>query len=67
MTPKSLSIEPFREEFGVCQRVSVSRGRELPFPGIDSNDARGHALAFVAPFLSVSRLDQAVRRCTMDA
>ncbi len=30
--------EPCREEFGVFQRVSVSRGREVAFIGIDSED-----------------------------
>jgi thiol-disulfide isomerase/thioredoxin len=42
--------EPCREEFGVFQRVSVSRGREVAFLGIDSNDTRSHALAFLRSF-----------------
>jgi cytochrome c biogenesis protein CcmG/thiol:disulfide interchange protein DsbE len=102
--------EPCREEFGVFQRVSVSRGREVAFLGIDSNDSRGHALAFLhafpvsypsfsdpsgqaglaitdsgntpvtvfvnrsggrfihqGPFLSVAKLEAAVRRYALDA
>lgn len=42
--------EPCRAEFGVFQRVSVSRGREVAFLGIDSGDNRGHALAFLRSF-----------------
>jgi cytochrome c biogenesis protein CcmG, thiol:disulfide interchange protein DsbE len=42
--------EPCREEFGVFQRVSVSRGREVAFLGIDSNDHRSNALAFLHVF-----------------
>jgi cytochrome c biogenesis protein CcmG, thiol:disulfide interchange protein DsbE len=102
--------EPCREEFGVFQRVSVSQGREVAFLGIDSNDARSHALRFLrsfpvsypsfydpseqlgvavtdstfvpvtvfvnrhggrfihqGPFLSVAKLEQAVRRYALDA
>jgi thiol-disulfide isomerase/thioredoxin len=102
--------EPCREEFGVFQRVSVSRGREVAFLGINSNDTRSHALAFLhafpvsypsfydhdgqtglaitdstfvpvtvfidrsghrfiyqGPFLSVAKLEQAVRRYALDA
>jgi cytochrome c biogenesis protein CcmG, thiol:disulfide interchange protein DsbE len=102
--------EPCREEFGVFQRVSVSRGREVAFLGIDSNDNRTHALTFLrtfpvsypsfydpggqaglaitdsgftpvtvfvnrrggrfihqGPFLSVAKLEQAVRRYALDA
>jgi cytochrome c biogenesis protein CcmG, thiol:disulfide interchange protein DsbE len=102
--------EPCREEFGVFQRVSVSRGREVAFLGIDSGDSRAHALAFLrsfpvsypsfydpgeqaglaitdstvtpvtvfvnrsgsrfiyqGPFLSVAKLEQAVRRYALDA
>jgi thiol-disulfide isomerase/thioredoxin len=42
--------EPCRAEFGVFQRVSVSRGREVAFIGIDSNDSRANALAFLRSF-----------------
>jgi cytochrome c biogenesis protein CcmG, thiol:disulfide interchange protein DsbE len=43
--------EPCREEFGFFQRVSVSRGREVAFIGIDSGDtSRADALAFLRSF-----------------
>jgi cytochrome c biogenesis protein CcmG, thiol:disulfide interchange protein DsbE len=42
--------EPCRAEFGVFQRVSVSRGREVAFLGINSGDNRVHALAFLRSF-----------------
>jgi cytochrome c biogenesis protein CcmG, thiol:disulfide interchange protein DsbE len=43
--------EPCRAEFGVFQRVSVSRGREVAFIGIDSNDySRADARAFLRSF-----------------
>jgi len=42
--------EPCRAEFGVFQRVSVSLGREVAFIGIDSNDSRAGALAFLHDF-----------------
>ncbi len=42
--------EPCREEFGVFQRVSVSRGRQVAFLGIDSEDTDTHALAFLRSF-----------------
>ncbi|MGO9759796.1 MAG: redoxin family protein [Solirubrobacteraceae bacterium] len=42
--------EPCRSEFGVFQRVSVSRGREVAFLGIDSGDNRSHALEFLRSF-----------------
>lgn len=42
--------EPCRAEFGVFQRVSVSRGREVAFLGIDSGDTNAHALAFLRSF-----------------
>ncbi len=42
---------PCREEFGAFQRVSVSRGREVAFIGIDSGESgRGNALAFLRSF-----------------
>ena len=42
---------PCREEFGAFQRVSVSRGREVAFIGIDSGESdRGDALAFLRSF-----------------
>lgn len=102
--------EPCREEFGVFQRVSVSRGREVAFLGIDSNDSHGNALTFLrlfpisypsfydpggqaglavtdsgvtpvtvfvnrggdrfihqGPFLSVAKLEAAIRRYALDA
>jgi thiol-disulfide isomerase/thioredoxin len=102
--------EPCRTEFGVFQRVSVSRGREVAFLGIDSGDSDAHALAFLrsfpvsypsfsdpsgqaglaitdsaftpvtvfinrsggkfihqGPFLSVAKLEQAVKRYALDA
>jgi cytochrome c biogenesis protein CcmG/thiol:disulfide interchange protein DsbE len=42
--------EPCRDEFGVFQRVSVSRGRQVAFLGIDSGDTPAHALAFMRSF-----------------
>ena len=39
--------EPCRAEAAVFQRVSVSRGREVAFIGIDSEDSRAGALAFL--------------------
>lgn len=43
--------EPCREEFGVFQRVSVSRGRQVAFIGIDSEESsRANALAFLRSF-----------------
>jgi cytochrome c biogenesis protein CcmG, thiol:disulfide interchange protein DsbE len=43
--------EPCREEFGVFQRVSVSRGRQVAFIGIDSDDSsRANALTFLRSF-----------------
>ncbi|HTU77433.1 MAG TPA: TlpA disulfide reductase family protein [Solirubrobacteraceae bacterium] len=43
--------EPCREEVPVFQRVSVSRGREVAFIGIDSNESsRGEALSFLHSF-----------------
>jgi cytochrome c biogenesis protein CcmG, thiol:disulfide interchange protein DsbE len=42
---------PCRAEFGVFQRVSVSRGREVAFLGIDSEESsRADALAFLRSF-----------------
>jgi thiol-disulfide isomerase/thioredoxin len=38
---------PCRAEFGVLQRVSVARGREVAFIGIDSADSRSAAAAFL--------------------
>lgn len=43
--------EPCRGEAPILQHVSVSRGREVAFVGIDSNDAsRGEARAFLRAF-----------------
>jgi cytochrome c biogenesis protein CcmG/thiol:disulfide interchange protein DsbE len=43
--------EPCRAEFGVFQRVSVSRGRQVAFIGIDSGDSsRADALTFLRSF-----------------
>jgi len=43
--------EPCRAEFGVFQRVSVSRGHEVAFLGIDSGDtSRTDALTFLRSF-----------------
>jgi len=43
--------EPCREEFGVFQRVSVSRGHQVAFIGIDSGDSsRANALRFLRSF-----------------
>jgi cytochrome c biogenesis protein CcmG, thiol:disulfide interchange protein DsbE len=42
---------PCRSEFGAFQRVSVARGREVAFIGIDSGDSsRADALAFLRSF-----------------
>jgi thiol-disulfide isomerase/thioredoxin len=38
---------PCRAEFGVFQRVSVARGRQVAFIGIDSGDSRSAAAAFL--------------------
>jgi len=38
---------PCRSEFGVFQRVSLARGREVAFIGIDSGDNRASAAAFL--------------------
>lgn len=38
---------PCRSEFGVFQRVSLKRGREVAFIGIDSGDTRSAAGAFL--------------------
>jgi cytochrome c biogenesis protein CcmG, thiol:disulfide interchange protein DsbE len=38
---------PCRSEFGVFQRVSLARGREVAVIGIDSGDSRGAAAAFL--------------------
>ncbi|HLH13740.1 MAG TPA: TlpA disulfide reductase family protein [Solirubrobacteraceae bacterium] len=47
----SSSCEPCRAESGVFQRVSLARGREVAFIGIDSDEAsRGEALAFLHSF-----------------
>jgi len=43
--------EPCRAEFGFFQRVSVSRGREVAFIGVDSGDSsRSGARAFLRSF-----------------
>jgi cytochrome c biogenesis protein CcmG/thiol:disulfide interchange protein DsbE len=43
--------EPCRAEFGVFQRVSVSRGRQVAFIGIDSGDySQADARAFLRAF-----------------
>lgn len=42
--------EPCRSEFGVFQRVSVKRGRQVAFIGIDSADSAGSARAFLRSF-----------------
>jgi thiol-disulfide isomerase/thioredoxin len=43
--------EPCRQEFGVFQRVSVSRGHQVAFIGIDSGDSSPtNALAFLRSF-----------------
>ncbi|HLM85828.1 MAG TPA: TlpA disulfide reductase family protein [Solirubrobacteraceae bacterium] len=43
--------EPCRAEAPIFQRVSVSRGREVAFVGIDSNEnSRGEALSFLRSF-----------------
>jgi thiol-disulfide isomerase/thioredoxin len=42
---------PCRAEFGVFQRVSVTRGREVAFIGIDSGDSsRASAVSFLGRF-----------------
>jgi cytochrome c biogenesis protein CcmG/thiol:disulfide interchange protein DsbE len=41
---------PCRAEFGVFQKVSVARGREVAFVGIDSGDSRGNAVDFLRSF-----------------
>ncbi|HEY7836621.1 MAG TPA: TlpA disulfide reductase family protein [Solirubrobacteraceae bacterium] len=38
---------PCRAEFGAFQRVSVARGREVAFIGIDSGDSAGAAASFL--------------------
>ncbi len=43
--------EPCRAEFGVFQHVSLSRGRQVAFVGIDSGDtSRAAAVAFLRSF-----------------
>jgi thiol-disulfide isomerase/thioredoxin len=42
--------EPCRSEFGVFQHVSVARGRQVAFVGIDSGDSRANARAFLRSF-----------------
>ena len=42
--------EPCRSEFGVFQRVSLSRGRQVAFIGIDSADSDAKARAFLRSF-----------------
>jgi cytochrome c biogenesis protein CcmG/thiol:disulfide interchange protein DsbE len=43
--------QPCRSEFGAFQRVSLSRGREVAFIGIDSGDTnRANALTFLRSF-----------------
>jgi cytochrome c biogenesis protein CcmG, thiol:disulfide interchange protein DsbE len=47
----SSSCEPCRGEAPIFQHVSVSRGREVAFLGIDSNESnRSEALAFLRTF-----------------
>jgi cytochrome c biogenesis protein CcmG/thiol:disulfide interchange protein DsbE len=47
----SSDCEPCRAEFGVFQRVSISRGHEVAFIGIDSSESdRAEALAFLRSF-----------------
>jgi thiol-disulfide isomerase/thioredoxin len=41
---------PCRAEFGVFQQVSVARGRQVAFVGIDSGDSRGNASSFLRSF-----------------
>ena len=41
---------PCRSEFGYFQRVSVARGRQVAFIGIDSADSPGAARAFLRSF-----------------
>ena len=41
---------PCRAEFGVFQRVSLTRGRKVAFVGIDSGDSRADAAAFLRSF-----------------
>lgn len=42
--------QPCRAEFGAFQNVSVARGREVAFIGIDSADSRAPAEAFLRSF-----------------
>jgi len=42
--------QPCRAEVGIFQRVSVTRGREVAFIGIDSNDSRSAATAFLRSY-----------------
>jgi cytochrome c biogenesis protein CcmG, thiol:disulfide interchange protein DsbE len=42
--------QPCRAEFGAFQSVSVARGREVAFIGIDSADSKGAAEAFLRSF-----------------
>jgi cytochrome c biogenesis protein CcmG/thiol:disulfide interchange protein DsbE len=42
--------EPCRAEFGVFQRVSLARGRQVAFVGIDSGDSAANARAFLRSF-----------------
>jgi cytochrome c biogenesis protein CcmG/thiol:disulfide interchange protein DsbE len=42
--------EPCRAEFGVFQRVSLARGRQVAFLGIDSADQAAKARAFLRSF-----------------
>jgi len=42
--------EPCRSEFGVFQRVSLARGRQVAFIGIDSADSAANARAFLRSF-----------------
>jgi thiol-disulfide isomerase/thioredoxin len=42
--------EPCREEFGALQRVSISQGRRVAFIGIDTEDSRSGALAFLRAY-----------------
>ncbi|MCW3034631.1 MAG: cytochrome c biosis protein CcmG, thiol:disulfide interchange protein DsbE [Solirubrobacteraceae bacterium] len=41
---------PCRAESGVFQQVSLARGRQVAFVGIDSNDDHGNAVAFLRSF-----------------
>jgi cytochrome c biogenesis protein CcmG, thiol:disulfide interchange protein DsbE len=42
--------QPCRAEFGIFQRVSLARGREVAFLGIDSSDSRSKAGAFLREY-----------------